>query len=813
MRPSLARRATWPALALTVLVVVGPVGRAADADGSDRPPALRIDGESVWHLRFALGDAESVPGGSQLFADGVPTFEQQLRLRLEGDVAPGVTVSADLDNVRSDNLQLLGVDIRWADGVLHLGDLQLRSQSRYATSPAALMGARAEATWGDFTLVGLVGRARGIPASKTFIGQSSEETVEWVITASGGEPPPYAPTLGDGSVMVADARGAQGFRLDRPFDADFVRVWWVPVEQAVAPACGVPTSGGTLSQLLTDYGLDFLLFEPGQPSGQVGVLAPLPSEAEAAEPPGLPPQEAARTYFALEAGQAVGLASPDAPAPGYVLLRLESLDLLRTHVEALIRRYNLQNGLSGPSQRQYPLVRGSASEVEFLRRLRSHYLLWAGLGPYPGGDGWAAAAEGPVSVDAIGTCPHFRERLGVGTSNEVDGSHPGGPDAPFYLLGRGEVDPQSLEVQVRAREGRLEPAQDRGIGWRLYAEEGVLQVQYAGEVAELLGPEGDLAALRVRYRYSVSGGVYFLGTSIAVGSERVYLDGALLQRNVDYLLDYELGILTLLREVAPTSRLTVQFEYFRGGLGASAEYNRNMMGLEARWSPAGEGGPWRLAGGLFVEADEPRPLVEPERALTMPNTHVVAALSGSYGTSGPTGGEGTGHGWWGQWDLAWSYDRFPVDDNLRDHQANRGYAVVGSAEGDPASGVADAPLVMVGHGAGLTVVRLEPTGEPTAHLYTTAHGLSGLTVRAIAPAVPGSVSDGSDPGSPAFSRPPLAWLLATESGLTVVLNRTQATTQDRPSPLDLAGNWLRRYTHHGLPSNDVRDVLYIGRPV
>ncbi|WP_324670029.1 hypothetical protein [Geochorda subterranea] len=808
MPPTLARLATWTLLALAATATVGPAGRAEQPDAGDRPAALRIDGESVWHLRFALGDADSIPGGSDLFASGVPTLEQQLRLRLEGDVAPGVTVSADLDNVRSDNLQLLGVDIRWAHGVLHLGDLQLRSQSRYAASPAALIGARVEAQWGDFSLTGLVGRARGIPATKTFVGQSSEEVVEWVIGGSGGERPPYAPSLGDGAVMVADARGAQGFRLNRPFDADFVRVWWVPVEEGMAPACGTSAPGVTLSQLLAEYRLDFLLYRPGQPAGQVGVLVPLSSGDEAREPPWLPPQEAGRTYFPLEAGQLVGLASPDAEAPGYVLLRLESMDLLRAHVEALIRRYNLQNGLSGPTQRQYPLVRGSTSEAQFLQRLRLHYLLWAGLGPHPGGDGWVAAADGPVSLDALGTCPHLRERLGLGASNEVDGSEPGGPEAPLYLLGRGEIDPTSLELQVRLPEGRLEPAEDRGIGWRLYAEEGVLQLRYPGQVAELLAPGGDLAALRVRYRYSVSQGVYFLGTSIAVGSERVYLDGALLQRNVDYLIDYELGILTLLREVGPASRLTVQFEYFRGGLGASAEYNRNMLGLEAQWAPAGDEGPWRLVGGLFVEADEPRPLVEPERARTMPNTHVVAALRGSYGASGPTGAEGSGQGWWGQWDLAWSYDRFPIDDNLRDHQANRVHAVTGSAEGDPSSGTAKAPLVMVGHGAGLTVLRLEPSGETTAHLYTTAHGLSGLTVRAIAPAVPGTISDGSD-GASAFSSPPLAWLLATESGLTVVLNRPGEET---PS-LDLTANWLRRYTHHGLPSNDVHDVLYIGRQV
>ncbi|MEW6047333.1 MAG: hypothetical protein AB1609_12765, partial [Bacillota bacterium] len=105
-------------------------------------------------------------------------------------------------------------------------------------------------------------------------------------------------------------------------------------------------------------------------------------------------------------------------------------------------------------------------------------------------------------------------------------------------------------------------------------------------------------------------------------------------------------------------------------------------------------------------------------------------------------------------------------------------------------------------------------------LYTPSHGLSGLTVYSVAPVVPDTVSDGSWPslatsagGSPLVSVPPNAWLLGTESGLTVVFNRQELNAGGAASPFDVAGNWERRYTAHGLPSNLIRDVLYVGLPV
>ncbi len=65
------------------------------------------------------------------------------------------------------------------------------------------------------------------------------------------------------------------------------------------------------------------------------------------------------------------------------------------------------------------------------------------------------------------------------------------------------------------------------------------------------------------------------------GSERVYLDGVLLERGLDYRVDYELGQITFLRLVPQTSaRIEVTYE-FRGSVFA-----KNLFGYTAEFSPS-----------------------------------------------------------------------------------------------------------------------------------------------------------------------------------------------------------------------------------
>ena len=809
-------------------------------------PSLTASGESVWTLSYGFGDPAALAGRPGISPQHLG-FEQQLRLRLSGQAAPGVTVSADLDNVRSENLQLIGIDLQWERSRAHLGDIRLSSQSRYAVTQAALKGLSLTADLGPWQLSALLGRAQGIPATKTFTGRSSEETL-WLLERLPAGEPPYAPTRQPYG-LLASLHGVQGLALRVPHDPDFTRVWLRPYDfpaggspaadpsRPPAPPDGctlppVPTER-SLQRLLQDYQLGALYFTlsggaaesaPGN-AALSGVLRPWnPQDPEAAEP--------SRAFFALRPGQAVGVNTPEVPAgtPGraYVLFALESLDILRAHVDDLIRRFNEQNGLTGDARLRYPWVRGSATEQEFLTLLAAYYSVQAGSGSHPQAPDFSAASE-EVPLAAVRTCSLFREQLGGTGEAQLAGAgaqHPGGAglmadasvarsaaapasadrrQAPFYLLGQSGIEADSLTVKARNRAtGSLRDAAELGLAWDLFPEAGALRVRFGeGGLPEFLQ---EFDGLVVRYRFAGSEGVYALGTSVAAGSERVFLNGQRQQRDLDYIIDYESGLLMFLKPVGPADELRVDFEYFRGGLGMATEYHRNTFGLSARWNPPDV--PMRFSAEVFFEGDEPRPLVEPERARTMPNAHTVAAVSLAYGKA-----------LFAELDLAYSHDVFPFDDNRRANQPNAVQAVAGGLHPRATGGTQAGSLVLVGHRAGLTVGSASdafPAGDPPGSeswrwaTFTTAAGMSGLAVLDVAAAWAGSSSDLAVGAQKAMEEPPTAWLVGTESGLTLVANRLPEGASEAALPFDYADNWIRRYTTDGLPSNTVQAVLFVG---
>lgn len=781
-------------------------------------PSLTASGESVWSLRYAWGDLAGLMS-TDLYAPGRPTLEQQLRLRLMGDVAPGITVSADLDNVRGENLQLMGIDVRWGPTATHIGDIQLQSESRYAVSQTTLKGVRVTGQWGAWELTALAGRSQGIPATKTFYGRNSQDMTRWVPAGPSSPAPPYSPKR-EGSTLVGDIHGAQGFRLARAFDADFMKVWLVPSDYDPGAGCDEqPDTRRSLKQLLDDFGLGYL-YDSGEAGTPRGVLKPQPYEPPSSvPPPGLNAEDVARAFFPLATGQYTAVVNADGRQPaGYILLKVETLELLRSHVELLIRRFNELNRLVGADRRTYPFVRGSELERRFLTMLRQYYRVEAGAGAYPGADGWTSAMAplvlpgqrgtaptGPVRMSWLGTCSAYRHYLGTGVSNPAfpsDGATEPEPTMPvsvFYLTGNTELQPDSLEVTVQRLDGSVEKADGHGFEWTLFPEQGVLKVTFPQAIGQSPGTieafTHNFRALQARYQYQVSEGVYALGTAVAAGSDKVFLNGNELRRDIDYTIDYETGVLVLLREVGPADRIEVRFEYFRSGLGATAEYNRNVFGLRAGWKPDEQ---WQLVGELFFAGDEARPLVDPDRARTMPNSHTVAALVGGYRA---WQGKRPDQGFWALVDAAWSHDEYPFDDNLREQQPNEVLAIAGSRTSSSGGG-----YVLVGHRGGLAVGYLDPSREVLDggwHLYDTGAGLSGLTVTAVAPAVPGAISDGSvgDPTGVAQG-----WVLGTESGLTLVLHADELGG----TPFDSTTNWARRYMSDGLPSNRIRDVLYVG---
>ena len=397
-----------------------------------------------------------------------------------------------------------------------------------------------------------------------------------------------------------------------------------------------------------------------------------------------------------------------------LVLKVTPNDLLRARIKEGIDAYNLENGLSGPDAEEYPFNVGSEYEVSFLSALAGQAKLLVGSEEYELTDG-------------------VRHR--------------------FYDLGQTGVVTDSVVVEVSLD----------GIGFTaitypdyadydvtVYPDEGIIEADFPDSFFNAPNPE-----IRVSFSYTVSGGTYSLGFSLVPESERVTLNGEVLTRDTDYMIDYEAGLLILLVEVEDNDVIQVDYERFSGGLGGGADYARYFYGLLLDL-PLSER--FSLIGRLLEAADDPSSLADPQGARTMPNRHTVGGLVGSVNLPDFTG----------SFTVGYARDRFPFDDNQRAPLPNRIEAI--------ASG---SGYLFVGHAAGLNVYR---DGGWSA--YGMADGLSGQNVRAIAVSAD-------------------RLYLGTNAGLTVV-------SLIGASSLDRVDSWARYYKEDGLPDDSVRSLFISG---
>jgi len=402
--------------------------------------------------------------------------------------------------------------------------------------------------------------------------------------------------------------------------------------------------------------------------------------------------------------------------PQTLVLKVTPYELIRARIKEGIEAYNRENDLSGSDAKRYPFNEGSDYELSFLSAIASGAEILVG-------------PEGHALTDALRRC--------------------------FYDLGQTGIVADSLVVEVSPD----------GIGFTaithpdyadyavtVYPEEGLIEVDFPDSFFAAPNPE-----IRVSFSYAVSGDMYSLGFSLVPESERVTLNGKVLERGTDYTIEYETGQLILLIAVKENDVIEVVYERFSGGLGGGADYARYFYGLLLDL-PLSES--FSLTGRLLEAADDPHSIADPTSARTMPSRHTVAGIAGSI----------TLPDFNGTFTIGYDRDRFPFDDNRRVARPNRVEAIA-AADG----------YVFVGHAAGLNVYR---NGE--WHAYGTADGLSGQDVRAV------SVS-----GERLY--------LGTNAGLTVV-------SLVGASPLDRVDSWARYYKGDGLPDPSVRSLLlYAGR--
>lgn len=671
-------RLVLPVILALSLICAG-LAYAEDIDA----PALRITGDVEFKLKYAWGDAPALAETGYVL--GQFDILQVLSLKVHGQITPTLSISADLDNRKDGNLQVLELRLDGDPIKGRFGGLSIRSENPYTAYSGRLRGLELVATLPTLEAKIAAGRVQGIAARKTFRGNTAEETIVYEHHA------PYGPSPStDG--FQASIEGMEYYILTDEYDPDFMGVW-IRYDNQQKPG----GEGRTLKATLDLWNLGYLYLDDPDEEGGISAGGKVP----------------------LTPGQFATVTS----TRDMLALRFEIRDILRSQIQALIRAYNAKHGLSGSDQKRYPFIYGSETETAFLEDLLArHTYIIAGT----------ENSHDSVALDATADS-YLRGRL--------------------YDLGQTDIIPGSVEVEVR-KDGEFLPVETE--------TSLVYQVSYDTGIIEFDFPSGFFHAydgIRVRYSYGIAMGTFNLGLSIAEGSEKVYLNDALLTKDIDYSIDYELGILTIFQMLEPDDVVRVEYEYFRGPFGRVADYKANFYSAAIGWTPSDN---LKLNLELAMYSDDPKSAETPELTPTMPNTHTIVGLSGRYNKNGLSISG----------DLAFSHDRFPFDDNRKDNAANRISEIMGAIDSEGRS------YTVIAHNDGISV------GMGEFKNYSVGSGLSSPTVRDVA-----SSDD--------------TWFFATAGGLTVFSAVPGPSGQN---PFDYVSNWRRIYTSGGLPDNDLTSV-------
>ena len=400
----------------------------------------------------------------------------------------------------------------------------------------------------------------------------------------------------------------------------------------------------------------------------------------------------------------------------YLVLLTSWQSLIRNRIKGYISDYN--EGLPEEEKKEYPFNPGTDYELKFFEELT----------------GYADLALGESRLQLT----QYRQNR-------------------FYYLGRTTVKEEGFRLEVR-RNGDWEEVDGlTGYDFNLYPEKGLMGLQFPEEFFADL----ENNRIRVRYQYEISGKMYSLGLSVAPNSERVYLNGNLLERNTDYSIDYETGSLLIFRDVGADDKIKVDFERARGGLGGFAQFARTMYGFSTKMT-ADYG--LTMDVSLFQARDNAPGELSPEIP-TMPNVHTVGGISAKYEENG----------WNALVRFAGNVNRFPSDDNARVNLPNRIVKILSLSE-------AGYDMTFFAHKNGFTV-----KGAEGWESFGPEDGLAG-----------NNVNDGLIAGNTVF--------LGTNAGVTTV-------ELSGPAPFARATNWTSYYESDGLPKGAIVGLASDGERV
>ncbi len=646
---------------------------------------LGASGHFGWVARYGLGDGR---GLAQVgYVHGL-TLAQVLSLTL--DAAVGVhwpvegllSLTATLDNQKGDNQQSFHMGLTSKSLNAEFGDFPMGPVgSLFASADRQLKGF--QITWHPsdrLTLSGVLSRVEGLFQSRTFHGNAAHATTTFSFTQ------PDRPLVEQ--TYALNLKGLEYYPLSISFVQGFTQV---KLDFS---------STSALKALLTNYELGYLADaitrDPAQP------LDASAYQVVFSEP----------TY--------------------YLILRSETLDLLRDRVQHYIDDYNQSQHKSGSQAEEYPFNQGTDYEGQFLQALSRLVTL---------------------DVNAL--------KLAL---------TPAGPDhsqgyqrQKFYALGQVKLTEASVAVAVKA--GNAERFTDvsdpsmRDYHYRVFADEGVIELDFPSTFFA-----DRQSVMRVSYDYQATQGTYVLGLSVLKGSEKVYLNEKLLQVGTDYQINYDTGLLLLLKPIKPSDALRIDYEVARGGLGGFTEYQNIFSALRADY---------QLLPGISLDLsllqarDIGANTLSPADLRTMPNLHTVIGLSSDFKWGTLSGALALGY----------AINRFPFDDNARQNLPNK-INVVRAFQIDGRE------LVLFGEHNGL--VLYEAQTRRWSH-YGVGEGLGGADVEDIA-----------------YSPAQHLLVFATSGGISVL-----QLGRDRPPVASFAvtGNWKRYAKEDGLPAGAIHAVL------
>jgi hypothetical protein len=202
--------------------------------------------------------------------------------------------------------------------------------------------------------------------------------------------------------------------------------------------------------------------------------------------------------------------------PGNILLLTKSsTEILRDSIKYYINRYNTYKNLSDSEKKTYI---DEEQDRNFLKGLRKYvYLKFS----YP---------DKNLSLDF--------QRTGL-----------------YFDLINNNIIPQSVSITTQTS----------------------TDIKYAllNNILKLTTP---LTEFTVSYRYENSGSNYFLGLNVIPYSEKVYLNGNLLTKNIDYYIDYKSGLLMIFKKIKDTDTIIVNYQVSLDSF-YSGEYYNTYVGI------------------------------------------------------------------------------------------------------------------------------------------------------------------------------------------------------------------------------------------